>query len=77
MLAFVKIVQDFEPSIQFLFNSYYRHRFCFNQTMGSMSHMFKELRPCYDNLISNRKMYEKRYQTGEFSESKIAVFGEP
>ena len=29
-----------------------------------MSHMFKELRPCYDNLISNRKMYQKRFETG-------------
>jgi hypothetical protein len=30
-----------------------------------MSHMFKELRPCYDNLISNRKMYQKRFETGQ------------
>ena len=29
-----------------------------------MSMMFKELRPCYDNLIKNRKFYEQRWKTG-------------
>ena len=30
-----------------------------------MSMMFKELRPCYTNLIKNRKYYEQRWKTGE------------
>mgnify|MGYP006156285357 FL=1 len=30
-----------------------------------MSMMFKELRPCYDNLIKNRKFYEQRWKTGK------------
>ena len=30
-----------------------------------MSMMFKELRPCYDNLLKNRKFYEQRWKTGQ------------
>ena len=30
-----------------------------------MSMMFKELRPCYNNLLKNRKFYEQRWKTGK------------
>lgn len=30
-----------------------------------LSNLFKELQPCYQNLIANRKMYESQYRNGK------------